>query len=145
MQNEKCITCENLGVSCAGPNFLVMTSHEVIEWCKKRKKFLGMTRKKLEELSGVPMGTLNRFFDGKNSFFYFETARPIIKVLVSGAWAVDTCLATRAPVQDVPDVLLLAKIENLEAENNFLKRENSDYKSIIVEALTGKTLKMKEG
>lgn len=138
MQNDKCITCEKLGVSCAGPNFLVMTSQEVIEWCKERKKFLKMTRKKLEELSGVPMGTLNRFFDGKNSYFYFETARPIIKVLVSDAWTVDSCIITQAQKQDAPDMSLLEKIERLETENTFLQRENADYKNIIVEALSGK-------
>lgn len=141
MQNEKCITCENLGVSCAGPNFLMMASQEVIEWCKERKKFLKMTRKKLEELSGVPMGTLNRFFDGKNSYFYFETARPIIKALVSDAWTVDHCLDNQSIKQDAPDLSLISKIESLEAENNFLKRENADYKNIIVEALTCKNFK----
>ena len=138
MQNEKCITCENLGVSCAGPNFLLMTSYEVIEWCKERKKFLKMTRKMLQELSSVPMGTLNRFFDGKDSYFYFETARPIIKVLVSDAWTMDTCLDNQTVKQDAPDLSLIAKIESLEAENNFLKRENANYKNIIVEALSGK-------
>ena len=138
MQNDKCITCEKLGVSCAGPNFLMMASQEVIEWCKERKKFLKMTRKKLEELSGVPMCTLNRFFDGKNSYFYFETARPIIKVLVSDAWTVDSCIITQAQKQDAPDMSLLEKIERLETENAFLQRENADYKNIIVEALSCK-------
>lgn len=138
MQDEKCITCENLGVSCAGPNFLLMTSYEVIEWCKARKKFLKMTRKMLHDLSNVPMGTLNRFFDGKDSYFYFETARPIIKVLVSDAWTVDHCKNNQNMQQDAPDLSLISKIESLELENNFLKRENENYKNIILEALAGK-------
>lgn len=138
MQNDKCVSCDMLGVSCAGPNFLLMTSQEVVEWCKARKLFLKMTREKLAELSSVPMGTLNRFFAGKNSYFYFETARPIIKVLVSDAWTMDTCLNNKNTKQDAPDPSLISKIESLEAENNFLKRENEDYKNIIVEALSGK-------
>lgn len=136
MKNEKCINCEKLGVSCAGPNFLLMTSQEVVEWCKARKVFLKMTREKLAELTGVPMGTLNRFFAGKNSYFYFETARPIIKVLVSDAWTVDHCMINQN--QDAPDQSLVAKIESLEMESNFLKRQNEEYKNIILEALAGK-------
>lgn len=138
MQNEKCITCEKLGVSCGGPNFLLMTSQEVVEWCKARKVFLKMTREKLAELTGVPMGTLNRFFAGKNSYFYFETVRPIIKILVSDAWSVDNCLINQNQQQAAPDLSLVAKIEALELENEILKREKEDYKNIILEALAGK-------
>lgn len=136
MQNDKCVACENLGVSCAGPNFLLMTSQEVVEWCKARKLFLKMTREKLAELSSVPIGTLNRFFAGKNSYFYFETARAIIKVLISDAWMVDNCLANQSP--DSSELPVVAEIKVLEAENNFLKRENEDYKNIILKALAGK-------
>ena len=92
----------------------------------------------LQELSSVPMGTLNRFFDSKDSYFYFETARPIIKVLVSDAWTMDTCLNNQTLKQNAPDLSLVSKIESLEAENNFLKRENEDYKNIILTALAGK-------
>ena len=138
MQNEKCITCEKLGASCAGPNFLLMTSQEVVEWCKARKVFMKMTRETLAELTGVPIGTLNRFFANKSSFFYFETARAIIKVLVSDTWAADNCLINQSMNQGAPDLLLVSKIEGLEFENNFLKRQNEEYKNIILEALAGK-------
>ena len=138
MQNEKCIACEKLGVSCSGPNFLLMTSQEVVEWCKARKIFLKMTREKLAELTGVHMGTLNRFFAGKNSYFYFETARPILKVLLSDAWALDNCQINQSQNQDAPDLSMVEKIESLELEANFLRRENENYKNIIVEALARK-------
>ena len=136
MQNEKCITCDKLGVACSGPNFFLMSSDELVEWCKERKKHLRMTRDRLMELCGVPMGTLNRFFTGKNNYFYFETARPILKVLVGGEWEIDNCRNSQC--SDVPDLLLLAKIEEMERENEFLKRENEDLKSMVVSALSGK-------
>ena len=128
MQNEKCITCEKLGVSCGGPNFLLMTSQEVAEWCKERKKYLKITRDKLKDLTGVPLGTLNRFFSGNNSYFYFDTACKIIKVLISGEQIRDNCLINQSQQQ----------IESLEMENEILKREKEDYKNIILEALAGK-------
>lgn len=138
LKNEECITCDKLGGACSGPNFLLMCSQEVVEWCKARKIYLKMTRDKLAELSGVPMGTLNRFFAGTNSFFYFETARPILKVLVSDAWAVDNCLINQSQKQDLNDLSMLKKIESLERDNEFLKRENEDLKNVILAALTDK-------
>ena len=138
MQNEKCIKCDNLGVTCAGPNFFLMTSAEVVEWCKERKKHLRMTRDKLKEVCGVPMGTLNRFFTGKNNYFYFETARPILRVLAGGAWDAENGLSNLCQSQVVPDVALVTKIAELERENDILKRENEDLKALILSALSGK-------
>lgn len=138
MQNEKCIKCDKLGVVCSGPNFFLMTSAEVVEWCKERKKHLRMTRDKLKDFCGVPMGTLNRFFTGKNNYFYFETARPILRVLAGGAWAADNCLSNQCQIQDVPDTESVAKIEALERENEVLKRENEDLKALILSAISGK-------
>ena len=138
MKNENCITCDKLGASCSGPNFLLMSSQEVVEWCKARKIYLKMTRDKLAELSGVPMGTLNRFFSGTNAYFYFETARPILKVLVSDAWALDNCFINQSQKQDSTTLSMLQKIEMLERDNEFLKRENEDLKNVILSALTDK-------
>ena len=136
MKSESCITCDKLGVSCAGPNFLLMTSQEVIEWCKARKKHLRIPREKLAETSGIPLGTLNRFFTGQNSYFYFETARHIIRVLVGGEWALDSC--KNSDTQDSPDMSLLSQTESLERENDHLRRENEDLKEIITTALSSK-------
>ena len=138
MQNEKCIKCDNLGVTCAGPNFFIMTSAEVVEWCKERKKYLRMTRDNLKDVCGVPMGTLNRFFAGKNNYFYFETARPILRVLAGGAWETENCRSNQCQSQVVPDVALVTKIAELERENDILKRENEDLKALILSALSGK-------
>lgn len=91
MQYDKCLHCNNLGVSCKGPNFVQMSAHEIIEWCKARKSLLRMTNEKLAELSGVPIGTINRLFSNKSTDFYFETVRPIIKALVAGDWNEEKC------------------------------------------------------
>lgn len=138
MQNEKCIKCANLGVSCAGPNFFLMTSAEVVEWCKERKKYLRMTRDNLKDICGVPMGTLNRFFTGKNNYFYFETARPILRVLAGGAWEAENCFSNQCQIQVTPDAVIVSKLAELERENDILKRENEDLKALILSALSGK-------
>lgn len=91
MQYEKCLHCHNLGSSCKGPNFVQMSAHEIVEWCKARKSLLRMTNEKLAELSGVPIGTINRLFSNKSADFYFETVRPIIKALVAGDWSEEKC------------------------------------------------------
>ena len=88
------------------------------------------------ELCGVPMGTLNRFFTGKNNYFYFETARPILRVLAGSAWEADNCLFNTC--HDAADLALVEKVENLEHENDFLKRENEDLKALILTALASK-------
>lgn len=91
MLYEKCLHCEKLGKGCNGPNFVDMSANELIEWCKKRKAILKINNEKISELSGIPKGTINRLFGGGKYDFYYETMRPVIKVLVSGEWQAPRC------------------------------------------------------
>ena len=122
MLYEKCLKCERLGTACNCMSFVKMTSREIIEWCKAKKSLQGLTNEKLAELSGVPVGTINRIFAGKGTDYYYETLRPIIKALVSGEWTEDNC----PNIQETEETQKHSKdiISRLETERDFLKQEN---------------------
>ena len=121
MLYEKCLNCEKLGTSCNCMSFVKMSSHEIIEWCKKKKTLLHITNEALANMSGVPVGTINRIFAGKGSDYYYETLRPIIKALVSGDWAEDNC----PNIEETEEIKERSKdiIARLEQERDFLKQE----------------------
>ena len=62
-----------------------MTTEEL----KARKKALGYTNKMISELSGVPLGTVNKLFGGATSAPRFETLRAIEDVLVERKYKKD--------------------------------------------------------
>lgn len=108
MLYEKCLHCEKLGKGCNGPNFVDLSANEVLEWCKKRKAILKINNETISELSGVPKGTINRLFGGEKYDFYYETMRPVIKVLVGGKWQAPHCpKENKAPEQSSETVELL--------------------------------------
>lgn len=108
---DDCITCDKLGCSCDGPNFVAMSAVELLDWCKRRKQHLGLSRERLAEISGVPIGTINRLLSGTHYDFRYETLRPIIKVLVGGSFDGNPC--------PTPDIL----IKTIMDENARLKAE----------------------
>lgn len=87
----ECLSCPKLGVYCDGPNFVAMSAIELMEWCKARKKHLGLSNAKLSELSNMPKGTVDRLFAGHHLDFKYETVRPMLKVLVGGKFNGDPC------------------------------------------------------
>ena len=52
-----------------------------IEELKARKKALGYTNKMVSELSGVPLGTVNKLFSGETSAPRFDTLKAVEAVL----------------------------------------------------------------
>lgn len=116
---SKCAICENLGVSCWKVNILSMTTPEIIEFLKQRKKFLGVSNQKVAEGSNVPVGTVARVFsfDPKTdkADFKFDTLRRIAAFLMGYSWGDEDC-----PVPP-SDELTAQAIEALEGENNKLK------------------------
>lgn len=122
MLYEKCLKCDKLGTSCNCMSFVKMTSKEIIEWCKAKKSMLKLTNESLANLSGVPVGTINRIFAGKGTDYYYETLRPIIKALVSGDWSEDNC----PNIHEMEELTEHSRdiISRLEAERDFLKEEN---------------------
>lgn len=87
----ECITCQKIGISCDGPNFVAMSAQELLTWCKARKAHLHLTNGRLAELSGMPKGTIDRLFAGDHVDFRYETIRPLIKALAGGDWSGNPC------------------------------------------------------
>ena len=89
---EKCLTCNKIGITCDGPNFMAMGTAELIEWCNNRRKQIpGMTYDRIAEATGLSKGTVSGFFGGTHADYRIETIRPILKLLVGGEWDDNPC------------------------------------------------------
>lgn len=64
------------------PKILSLNPNELIEWCNKRKKDKKISNAKLAEITGVPEGTIDRIFTGKNPEFRYSTIQPIVAYLI---------------------------------------------------------------
>lgn len=109
---SECLNCEKIGVSCDGPNFVAMSTQELLTWCKARKEYLHLSNARLAELTGgaLPKGTIDRLFAGEHTDVRFETIRPMLKALTGGAWSGNPCAAQQE------DAALRKKVQELERE-----------------------------
>ena len=64
------------------PQIMSLNPTELINWCKKRKQFLGLSNQKLAEQSGVPVGTIDRIMAGKYTEFRYSSIQPIVAILI---------------------------------------------------------------
>ena len=64
------------------PNVLSLNPSDLINWCKNRKQFLGLSNQRLAEQSGVPVGTIDRIMAGKYTEFRYSSIQPIVAVLI---------------------------------------------------------------
>lgn len=64
------------------PKILSLNPSELIDWCRKRKQFLGLSNQRLADQSGVPVGTIDRIMAGKYTEFRYSSIQPIVSVLV---------------------------------------------------------------
>lgn len=108
----ECVKCEKIGVSCDGPNFMAMSTQELLTWCKARKEHLRLSNARLAELSGgaLPKGTIDRLFSGEHTDVRYETIRPLLKALTGGAWDGKPCAASQE------DDALRKRLQELEGE-----------------------------
>lgn len=109
---SECLKCEKIGVSCDGPNFVAMSTQELLTWCKARKEQLRLSNARLAELTGgaLPKGTIDRLFAGEHTDVRFETIRPMLKALTGGTWSGNPCAAQQE------DEALRRKVQELEKE-----------------------------
>lgn len=109
---SECLKCEKIGVSCDGPNFVAMSTQELLAWCKSRKEHLRLSNARLAELTGgaLPKGTIDRLFAGEHADVRFETIRPMLKALTGGTWSGNPCAAQQE------DEALRKKVQELEKE-----------------------------
>lgn len=92
MKYEKCLTCDQLGHACDGPNFLSMEPAEMGAWCNaKRKLVAGLTYDKLAADTGLSKSAVHAFLNGGHADYYIETIRPIVRRVTGGKWDDNAC------------------------------------------------------
>ncbi len=64
------------------PEIMSLNPAELIEWCKARKKSMGLSNQKLSEMSLVPVGTIDRIMAGKYTEFRYSSIQPLLSVLI---------------------------------------------------------------
>lgn len=64
------------------PQVMNMNPTDLIQWCKKRKQFLGLSNQRLSDESGVPVGTIDRIMSGSYTEFRYSSIQPIVTVLI---------------------------------------------------------------
>lgn len=74
---EKCEGCDHVGADCI-PYIVSLSSAELLEWCRIRKKQLRMTNEELAEKSNAALGTINRLFASKNTDFMYSSMQSVV-------------------------------------------------------------------
>lgn len=80
---EKCIRCNRMGESCV-PNLMLLSFHDLMQWCVKRQNHLDWTNLTLAERSKVPVGTINRIKAGDYEDCKYSTIRNLLLALIGG-------------------------------------------------------------
>ena len=110
---EKCIRCDNIGVSCH-PYLNVLPFAELIQWCIKRQKYLEWTNQTLADRSSVPVGTINRIKAGDYADCKYSTIKNILNALVGASLKEPTCATPDAGRDQESSRQLAAALEDLE-------------------------------
>lgn len=64
------------------PQIMSLNSTDLINWCRNRKAFFGLSNQRLAEKSGVPVGTIDRIMAGKYTEFRYSSIQPLVEVLI---------------------------------------------------------------
>lgn len=78
---KKCIDCTHRATDCA-QGLMTLPLKELLAWCKETKKRVGITNSKISEMTGIPIGTLERIMAGKVEDAKFSTIQPIVAALL---------------------------------------------------------------
>lgn len=62
--------------------FITLNPTDIVKWCRDRKKSLGISNQKLADLSGVPIGTIDRIMSGNYTEFKYSSIQPIVSTLL---------------------------------------------------------------
>ena len=97
------------------PHVMSLNPAELINWCRNRKQFLGLSNQRLAEQSGVPVGTIDRIMAGKYTEFRYSSIQPIVTVLIG--IREDTPKPENADAEQVQDYYDTIKGYKLVVEN----------------------------
>lgn len=92
MKYEKCLSCEQLGTTCDGPNLLSMDTVELGQWCNElRKNNPGMTYDRIATDTQLSKSAVRDFLIGNHYDCSMHTARTIAKYITNGKWDDNPC------------------------------------------------------
>ena len=92
MKYHDCLTCNQLGKTCDGPNFLAMENDKLGLWCnEKRKQIPGLTYDRIAATTGISKSAVYSFLTGEHADYRLNTIRPIVKMITGGKWDDNPC------------------------------------------------------
>lgn len=92
MKYEKCLSCDQLGITCDGPNLLAMDTVELGLWCNElRKDNPGMTYDKIAAETELSKSAVRDFLTGKHDDCSMRTARTLARYITNGKWDDNPC------------------------------------------------------
>lgn len=92
MKYEKCLSCEQLGTTCDGPNLLSMDTVDLGQWCNElRKNNPGMTYDRIATDTQLSKSAVRDFLIGNHDDCSMHTARTIAKYITNGKWDDNPC------------------------------------------------------
>lgn len=122
-------------------------SRQIIDWCIARKKAMGISNAKLADVTGVPEGTIDRIFTGRNNEYRYSTIQPIIRYLIGydditpedkpSDYYANTIEGYKLAVENKNNSINVLKTEyiSLTKQIEFLKQLNNE-KQQLIESLT---------
>lgn len=113
---EKCITCDHVSGCPHSPRFYMLSPPEVIDWCRKRKKFLGLSNEDIADMSGLPHGTVSRLLGGNYADYKHTTIQPLLRSLTGDGLGELPCPTTQPEVTE-----LMEKYSKARARIEFLE------------------------
>ena len=131
----------------AYPEIIGLDSGQVIKWCISRKKEMGISNAKLADATGVPEGTIDRIFTGRNNEYRYSTIQPIIRYLLgynqvtpdnqSVDYYTNTIEGYKLAVESKNNSIsvLRSTYQSLTEQVEFLKKTN-DEKQQVIDSLT---------
>lgn len=103
---EKCIGCSDIGVTCSGPNLLVLTIPELRGWVNRWREYYKLSINKCAAAWDMPEGTVARFLSSADTDFRFATIQGIIQGIIRYGQPADyqqlynPCPATSFEIQE---------------------------------------------
>lgn len=141
MQFEKCLRCSAIETEkCAGPNFMAMSTKELIEWEVAYQKIHGITNAQVSEKSGIPLSTINglKYRDDVRHDTIYKILKALIE-LKGGMWGGFPCPTAHEEQPVVVEHVVddeklqehLQKEELLKEENYLLKKNYETNQEIL--------------
>lgn len=125
------------------PEVLSLNPKELIAWCNNRKKEKRLSNAKLADITGVPEGTIDRIFTGKNLEFRYSTIQPIVSYLIGiqddtptqapNKYYVETIDGYKLIIENKNFIIdnLNARCERLQSAVDYLKKNNEEKQETI--------------